>query len=403
MRILQISHKAPDASGVWSYLSEMSVQLSARGHEVVHLRLGDETPGIPDAGTRSHRLPTSYGLIPGRVLKHALRAMLQELRPELVHVHECFTTLSPVLLAELRRSAPVVGTLHDVRPFCYLMTRRFTPTGELCDRQCGITCFSSGCVKPDGLSDLVRLPRRWLMDRLNLEEWRQLDRIVVPSAYLYDLALQHGIAASKLRLVSHGTLVPSALPPPGDRSSPPLILFVGSLLEYKGPGVLVEALAAMRDRPWDAILVGSGPMRAVLEQAVERHGLKDRIRFDGHLGDRSRISAILGRARLLAQPSLIPESFSLVGIEALAMGTPVVSFGLGGVREWLRDGETGLVAADGDATDLAKKMRRLVDDRALAEDMGKKGHELVAARFSQGIAADGLLAVYREALCNLRA
>jgi glycosyltransferase involved in cell wall biosynthesis len=220
---------------------------------------------------------------------------------------------------------------------------------------------------------------------------------------MYELALQHGIAARNLRLVPHGTPVPPELPPQERRSVPALILYLGSLIDYKGPAVLLEALASIRERPWHAILAGDGPMRAALERAVERHGLKDRVRLEGHIRDRSRIGELLGRARLLALPSLIPESFALAGIEALAMGTPVVSFGLGGVAQWLRDGENGLIAADGDAADLARQMGRLVDDPALAEDMGKRGRSLVAARFSSGMAADGLLAVYREALQGARA
>lgn len=403
MKILQISDNAPDGGGVGAHVSGMSALLAERGHRIYHLRLGNGTTEIAGPDTGLHRLPTSYGLIPGRSLLRALREVLLEHQPDLVHVHECFTTLSFVLMSELRHFAPLVGTLHDVRPFCYLMTRRFTPTGGLCRRQCGFACFSSGCVQPAGFLDLVRLPRRWMIDRLNLNEWRRLDRVVVPSTYMHELALQHGVAARHLRLVPHGTPVPPELPPREGRSVPALILYLGGLLDYKGPGMLIEALASIRDRPWQAILVGDGPIRAVLEQAVERHGLGERIRFEGHVRDRNRITDLLGRARLLALPSLIPESFALAGIEALAMGTPVVSFGLGGVGDWLRDGENGLIAADADATDLARQLGRLIDDRALAEEMGKRGHELVAAKFSSTMALEGLLAVYREAIDDARA
>jgi len=398
LRILQISDKTPDGGGVGAYVSGMSASLVARGHEIIHLRLGGGSAEFLATEARLHRLPTSYGFVQGHMLLRALRGLLLEMKPDLIHVHECFTTLSPVLLSELRRFSPLVGTLHDVRPFCYLMTRRFTPTGTLCRRQCGLSCFSSGCVRPVGPSDLIRLPRRWMMDRLNLKEWRRVDRVVVPSRYMHELALQHGIAARNLRLVPHGTRVPPLLPSTENRSAPPLILYLGGLLDYKGPGALVDALASIRDLAWHAILAGDGPMRGTLEQAVDRHGLNGRIRFEGHVGDRDRIRELLGRARLLALPSLIPESFALAGIDALAMGTPVVSFGLGGVGEWLRDGENGLIAADGDAADFARQMGRLIDDRALAEEMGTRGHELVAAQFSESVAVDGLLAVYREAI-----
>ena len=396
MRILQVSDKANHDGGIAAYVAATSARLEARGHRIVHLRLENDLLEGSDPAVSVYRLPTSYGFIPGQLLRRALRKVLRETQPDLIHVHECFTTLSPVLLAEMHRFAPVVGTLHDIRPFCYLMTRRFSPTGMPCHRTCGIGCFASGCVRPEAFSDLARLPRRWVMDRLSLNQWRRIDRVIAPSSYLQELALQHGIAARNLRLVPHGTDVPPTCASWTDRATPATVLYLGGLLEYKGPGVLVEALGSIRKRNWQAVIAGDGPLRAPLEEKVQRLGLRERIRFCGHLGDRRQISSLLSSARLLALPSLIPESFSLAGIEALAAGTPVVSFGLGGMGEWLRDGENGLVAAAGDANDLARQMSRLIDDRALAEAMGRRGYALVARRFSADKAVDGLLAVYGE-------
>jgi glycosyltransferase involved in cell wall biosynthesis len=237
-----------------------------------------------------------------------------------------------------------------------------------------------------------------MMDRFSLDEWRRLPRVVVPSGYLRTLAQQHGIAPSRMRLVPHGTCVTQSTLPHAQRPAPPLILYLGSLVDYKGPDVLVSALALMREKPWQAYLVGDGPLRATLEQQVRRQGLSERIRFHGHVSERSRIDALLGQARLLALPSLVPESFAMAGIEALATGTPVVSFGLGGVREWLRHADNGLIATDSDAADLARHMSALIDDAALAEAMGQRGHELVTRRFTMQQAVDGLLAVYHELL-----
>jgi glycosyltransferase involved in cell wall biosynthesis len=398
VRILQVSDKAPGEGGIAAHVAAVSAELEARHHQVLHLQLEDAPPGAMETAGAAHRLPKTYGLIPGQRLRGTLRELLAAARPQLIHVHECFTTLSPLLLRELQRVAPVVGTLHDVRPFCYIMTRRFRPTGALCSRRCGFGCFSSGCVRPQAPSDFARLPRRWLMDRLSLDQWRRLSRVVVPSGYLCALAQQHGIAASRVRLVPHGTNVMARAPAHRQRPLPALIVYLGSLVDYKGPDVLVAALALLREKQWEAILIGDGPLRASLEQQVRRQGLSARIRFHGHVGSRSRVDALLSQARLLALPSLVPESFAMAGIEALALGTPVVSFGLGGVREWLRDGDNGLIAADSDPADLARQMSALIDDPALAEAMGQRGYELVTKRFTLQQAVDGLLAVYDELL-----
>src|SRR5689334_18969356 len=110
----------------------MSAQLQARGHDVLRLYIATRGHGEISLEDCRYSLPPSYGLIQGQLLRRKLRRMLADAAPDVIHVHECFTTLSPVLLSQMRQFAPVVGTLHDVRPFCYLMTRRFAPTGELC-------------------------------------------------------------------------------------------------------------------------------------------------------------------------------------------------------------------------------------------------------------------------------
>lgn len=251
-------------------------------------------------------------------------------------------------------------------------------------------------MQPNEVVDILRLPRRWLVDSLNFRQWSQLDRVVVPSSYLHELALQHGITARRLRLVPHGTTVLPAPRLSPSAAEPPIILFLGNLLSYKGPDLLVRALQRLRDRPWQALIVGEGPMRTELEREVQRHALDDRVRFCGRIDDRDAITRLLSRARMLALPSTIPESFSLAGIEALAVGTPVVSFGLGGMNDWLRDGENGCIAADGSAEDLARQIERLLDDPELARRLGTQGHKLVARRFTTDLAIERLLSVYEE-------
>jgi len=398
-----VSYRAPHGGGVSAYVSQLSNRLEARGHRVTALDLGDSTPEVRPETPHCLRLPSSYGPVQGWRLRPALRHLLSEETPEIIHVHGCFTTLSSVLLKDLQRHAPVVATLHDIRPFCYLMTRRFTRTGGLCHRRCGFGCFSSGCVKPSRWTDIFRLPRRWAVDLLNLRRWRKLDRVVVPSAYLRDLALQHGFPPRSLRLIPHGTAVLSSSPSATRKDTdPPLILFLGGLLREKGPDLFIQALGRLRARPWRAILVGDGPMRMALEHDVKRNALVDRVRILGHIEEREIINDLLTRARLLVLPSIIPESFSLAGIEALAAGTPVVSFGLGGLGEWLRDGENGLIVADGDVVDLAYQIGRLLDDPAFAQRLGKRGYQLVAQRFTEDLAFERLFAVYRETIATRR-
>ncbi|HET9652231.1 MAG TPA: glycosyltransferase family 4 protein [Usitatibacter sp.] len=395
MRILHVTDKGALGGGVAVHVAQLCEALTGAGHEAHTLRLvaGADEGLVPERALE--RLPRSYGFVHGLQLRQRLAALLRAHRPDVIHVHECFTTLSPVLLAQMRGAAPVVGTLHDTRPFCYSMTRRSAATGALCERRCGAACIMAGCVRPRDAVDVLRWARRLAVDSASLHQWRRLDRVVVPSEYLGGLAVQHGIPAARLRLVAHGTPIPDG--PAERRDEPPLIAYVGSLFRYKGVHVMVEALERIRALPWQAAFVGDGPERVAALEAIAHAGLADRVRLVGHVADRRELDEILRRARLLVLPSIVPESFAMAGLEALAAGTPVVTFGLGGIAEWLRPGENGLLAADGDAGDLARHIERLLRDPGLAASLGERGREMVGRDFTPQRALQGMLGVYEEA------
>jgi glycosyltransferase involved in cell wall biosynthesis len=101
-------------------------------------------------------------------------------------------------------------------------------------------------------------------------------------------------------------------------------------------------------------------------------------------------------------PSLIPEAFGLVGIEAMTFGKPVVAFDSGGIREWLIDGETGFLVKRGDIRGLGDRISQLLKEESLAREMGKKGKERVEKFYRKDIHLKKLLAIYEEVI-NKRA
>jgi glycosyltransferase involved in cell wall biosynthesis len=164
----------------------------------------------------------------------------------------------------------------------------------------------------------------------------------------------------------------------------------------KGFLPLLEALARV-PVPFRAVLAGRGPHLEMLENHARRLGLEDRVHFPGYLPDHDAHALIAG-ARLVAFPSLWAEPFGLVGIEALARGVPVVAFDVGGVREWLTDGETGMVVPRGDVDALARAIETLLTDADLAAGYGRTGVDHVRARFMKSRHLATLERVYREAL-----
>ncbi len=102
-------------------------------------------------------------------------------------------------------------------------------------------------------------------------------------------------------------------------------------------------------------------------------------------------------------PSVWPEPFGLVGIEALAAGRPAVASATGGMGDWLEDGVSGLLAAPGDATDLAAKLNELLADPGRQRVLGEAGRERVAARFSRRHHVAAILDAYGAARSSWQA
>ncbi len=124
--------------------------------------------------------------------------------------------------------------------------------------------------------------------------------------------------------------------------------------------------------------------------------MQERVAFAGWLGP-EQLAHELAEASIVAIPSLWPEPFGLVGIEALAAGRPVVASATGGVEEWLDDGRTGLCVPAGDAKALAEALSELLADPARQQEMGAAGRRDVAERFTESRHVAALLEAYATA------
>jgi glycosyltransferase involved in cell wall biosynthesis len=173
-------------------------------------------------------------------------------------------------------------------------------------------------------------------------------------------------------------------------------VFTGRLVSHKGVDVLLQALARL---PKDVVLVviGAGPRLSSLVGLARRLGVGDRVRFCPAVSDED-----LPRYLALGDVFVFPsqnrlEGFGLAVAEAMAVGLPVVIADMPGVREVIEPGREGLLTEPLLAGDLAEKIRTLLDDPALAKQMGRAGRERAEARYALPIVARSLLSLY-EAL-----
>jgi glycosyltransferase involved in cell wall biosynthesis len=210
-------------------------------------------------------------------------------------------------------------------------------------------------------------------------------------------AALHGAAPSRTHVAPLPSAYAARPPAPPPSLSPPTVLFASRLTPEKGVWTLLEAFGLMRT-PAGLELAGAGIAAPAVARATAAHRCADRIRLLGHL-EGAAMREAYARAAVVAVPSLWPEPFGLVGVEALASGRPVVTTGVGGITDWAQ-AELGVaVVAPGSAAALAAAL-----DRVLAEPVwAARARDAGASWVQEHHSAAAHAARLREVLAPLTA
>ncbi len=192
-----------------------------------------------------------------------------------------------------------------------------------------------------------------------------------------DDLVRRGIPGERVRVIFPGIDTARFTPDPGQRASQPLFTYLGRLKKYKGVDLVVRAFAAADIPEATLEIAGAGEYRPELERLAGNLGLGSRVRFLGRI-DETEKCALLRRAwaTVLASPK---EGWGITNLEAAASGTPVIASNSPGIRESVRDGETGFLVPHGDLAAMAASMRQLSAERGLVEHLG-----VAARRFAGG-------------------
>lgn len=184
----------------------------------------------------------------------------------------------------------------------------------------------------------------------------------------------------------------------------PRLVSIGRLDVQKGQSILLEALARLRGDGVEVelTLVGDGPLRARLERAADRLGIRDAVRFAGWLGA-DEVLAAIERSRALVMPSLA-EGLPIVVMESLALGRPVIATEVGALSELVEPGVTGWLVPAAATEPLAEAIAAAVS--APVEELarlGAAGAERVRERHDSAREAQRLEALFRESAARGRA
>ncbi|MDB4879161.1 MAG: glycosyl transferase group 1 [Gemmatimonadetes bacterium] len=329
MRLLVVNWQCRDnplAGGAEIHLHEIFGRLAARGHEVT-LLCGGWSGSAPYArldGITVHRVGTRY-------------------------------TFPFLARGAFRRSLAAQGfdlLVEDVNKVP-LFTPRWggPPVVALVPHLFGGTAFQE--LAPP-LAALV-----WAAERPLGSVYRGVPFEAISASTAADLA-ERGIPRTAVEVIYPGIDTTAYTPLHGTRSPTPVFAYLGRLKKYKGVHLVIRAFAAMGHPTAVLEIAGAGDYQPALERLAASLDLNGRVRFLGRISERDKL-ALLRRAWALvfASPK---EGWGITNLEAAACGTPVVASNSPGIRESVRDGETGYLVPHGDTAAMAAAMGRLAAD-----------------------------------------
>jgi glycosyltransferase involved in cell wall biosynthesis len=155
--------------------------------------------------------------------------------------------------------------------------------------------------------------------------------------------------------------------------------------------VIAAAQTILKKYPQSRFLfVGEGPRRDLISQEIKRTGMEDFFLMTGHRDDLPEILSISDIGIISSQAEGVPQFL----LQAMAMAKPMVSTSVGGIPEIIEDGVNGLLIPPEDPQALADAVLRLLDDRTLAGQIGKKAKHLIEDQYTAGQMAEEIYQVY---------
>lgn len=389
--------------------TEISMHLAAGalkdlGHQVFLLHgmperpetaaLYQESLGLPPLFDRRSKLSPKHF---GDALQQA-KAFCQKHQIDVIHIH---TYPRTSVIRYLNDLLPTVVSIHV--PLCPNGARYLWADRQVCTRKVGLSCLTVG-YRSNGCGHLgnglpIPLPgfvRAMAEDHLLREALRKCSCMIANSSWMKESLLADSFSGENISIVHEpivvGENIGECLP-----EYPPIIAFIGRLVDFKGADHLLRASAKISS-PHRLWFIGDGAMRTELEELKQKLSLTKRTTFFGSLPPEE-IAQYRRQSAIIVVPSLWPEPFGMVGPEAMLMQRPVVAYRVGGIPEWLQDNVTGRLVEPGNVDGLANALQDLLNNPEKAHDMGQNGAKHANNWIPEKHAVQ-LEKVYQNALSN---
>lgn len=389
MKVLIVHNRYQERGGEDAVVESELALLTAHGVDVQYFQVDND--GIANL---TGKLAASISVFYNRKSIDLLNRAIGDFRPDVVHIHNWFATLSPGIFWACRKQGiPVVHTLHNYRLFC--ATGNLSRDGKVCEE-----CMSStlrvpgivhGCYRDSRLGTAVASSA--MLMHWKLGTWRDaVDLFIALTEFGRKKFIDGGLPEHKI------VVKPNFLDfDPGFRDGKrDYFLFVGRLSEIKGISTLLRCWSDADDLP-PLKIVGDGPLADDVRQAASS---TKNIEWLG-LKSADEVLELMGGAKALICSSVCYEGMPRVIIESFAVGTPVIGPRLGSYPEMIAEGKFGVLFTPGDPAGLAGSVRQF--ERGSSQTaMRLEARKEFQSRYTGSENFKRLDSIYRRVIASLK-
>jgi glycosyltransferase involved in cell wall biosynthesis len=307
-------------------------------------------------------------------LKSSITEIINKVAPNLIHLHLISKFPLAIYNSIGLKKIPVIQSLHGPNLFCASGWGGLKNSAP-CELGIGTKCYFRGCVNLSTSILYLQLKNRY---------WKSLKESVdlfhCPSLNMLNTAKRLGFDNSvylPLAIDNEFLKVPKR-----KKLGRPILLFMGAIAEQKGVQILLPSLAKIKLKIPNVLLriAGQGVLLEDLKKEVDILGLNQNVEFLGFIKHHE-VREFYLSGDVFLMPSVWHEQFGLVGPEALSCEIPIIGSNIGGIPEWLKHNENGLLVPPQDINELSIAAIKLLEDSKLREEMGVNGRKFVLKEF----------------------
>jgi glycosyltransferase involved in cell wall biosynthesis len=316
-----------------------------------------------------------------------LKQVIREFKPDILHFHNILYELSPSVY-KFSKNIPSLIKVPDYYLVCPKVSM-MTKQNKICDKYFSYYCFKFKCISRK--SNFIRFIFESVRMRFIRKYIKNIKVITTPSDFMKNVVSR----LYKNKIVTLNNFVEMQKTrkynPEGD------ILYVGRLVKTKGIQNLIEAYSKINSiGKRKLIIIGEGNSKQNLKQLSVLLKLDKKVIF---MGKKTNLKKYYSRASLVVVPSIWPEPFGIVIIEAMSYGIPVIGSNIGGIPEIINNNKTGYLVKPNDVDDLKNKIELFFSNQNRMIHMSQKSFDDVK-QYSKEVFAKRLIKIYNSIKCD---